>query len=241
MRNKHMAMMFYTLVYGLGVLMGLFLVTVGAWAGMESAFYGFPRLAEAGLGGFSCPILMTRNEAAAISLTLSNPTSQKISPAVKVEISTPALPEEFLETFELAPGETKKLDWRVDAENIDLERFIFAKFLLYSAYPLTSREATCGIFILDLPGSGRVLLPTLATLSLLAMGAGLYGVSRFGVGQAWESKNQRAMTFLSALLIVGFALNVWGRWMQALLVLAVILLSLIILLGPLFLSERRER
>lgn len=229
------------LSFVIGMVVGVFLVFVATWADMESAFYGFPRLADAGLRGLNCPVLMTRDDTAMISLRLSNPTDDRVSPAVKTMISTSLVPEESLETIELAPGESKRLEWRVDSDNVDLDRFIFAKTLMYSAYPLPSRETSCGIFILDLPGSGRVLLPLLVAASLLGMGWGLYGMNRFNAGNAWIEKNLRAMAFLGIMLVLGLVISFMGWWIQSILVLAVVVLMLFFLLGSFLMSERKKR
>lgn len=229
------------LSYVIGMVAGVFLVFVATWADMESAFYGFPRLADAGLRGLACPVLMTRDDTATISLRLSNPTDDKLSPTVKTMISTPLVPEESLETIELAPGESKRLEWRVGSDNVDLGRFVFAKVLMYSAYPLPSRETSCGIFILDMPGSGRVLLPLLVAVSLLGMGWGLYGMNRFSAGNAWIEKNLRAMVFVAVMLLLGLVISFMGGWIPSILVLAVVVLMLFFLLGSFLMRERRER
>jgi hypothetical protein len=207
--------------YVIGAVIGLFLVFIATWANMESNFYGFPRLADAGLGGFNCPVLMTRNDTGTISLTVKNTTDNKLSPSIKTMISTPALPEEHLENLELAPGESRKLEWSVGHGNIDLGEFIFAKVLMYSAYPLPSKENTCGIFILNLPGSGKVILPILVLLSILGMGWGLFEMNKFGVSNERLEWFVRPMVFLAIVIILGFALSFTSRWIPSALVLAV--------------------
>lgn len=241
MHTRQTNSVFPILSYVIGVALGLFLVLVGTWADMEAASYGFPRLAEAGLDGLNCPILMTRTDATTITLTVRNPTDDRLSPSIRTLISTAGLPEEFVENLVLAPGESKKLAWQVDAENIDLGNFIFAKVLRYSAYPVKSRETTCGIFVLDVPGSGKVILATLAVLSFLGMGWGLYALSRLKDPSLMVMKHSRAMLFLTITLAVGFAFNLFSMWMPALLTLTVVVLMLVVLLAPLLLSERRDR
>lgn len=229
------------LSFVIGMVVGMFLVFVATWADMESTLYGFPRLASAGLRGLACPVLMTRDDAATISLQLSNPTDDRISPSVKTMISTALVPEEFNENLELAPGESKRLEWRVDSDNVDLDRFIFAKALMYSAYPLPSRETSCGIIILDLPGSGRVLLPLFVAISLLGMGWGLYGMNRFNAGNSWITKNLNAMAFVAIMLLLGLVISFMGGWLPSILVLAVVVLMLFFLLGSFLMSERKRR
>jgi hypothetical protein len=225
------------LSYGLGVAVGLFLMLVAVWADMESGSYGFARLANAGLGGLHCPVLMTPTETSTISLDVPNPTSNRISPSIRTQISTPLLPEEILENIQLTPGESKRLEWSVDAENIDMGYFIFAKVLLYSAYPLPSREATCGIFIIDLPGTGQMLMPVLMGLSLIGLVWGMHNINRFNTSNARLRKHMSLLTFLSIMIGLGLALSLVGGWIASLLVLVVSLLLIIILLSSLFMDK----
>jgi hypothetical protein len=226
--------------YALGVTIGLLLLGISAWADMESTFYGFARLANAGLDGFSCPVLMTGDETRTISLQISNPTDRRISPSVRTEISTPALPQQFVETFRLEPGETRKLEWPVGPENRDLQRFIFAKTLLYSSHPLPSQETSCGIFVVDLPGSGQVILLTLVGLSLLGMGWGTYQMNKFRSSNAWLGKHGGSILFTAFIIIVGLVFSFLGGWVPGLLILLVAILMIVILLSSLVLSERRR-
>ena len=225
--------------YGIGVAVGMFLILVAAWADMESSAYGFARLANAGLSGLHCPVLMTPHETGTISLNISNPTDNQISPSIKTMISTPQLPQEFLENIKLTPGESKKLEWRVDSENIDLGRFIFAKVLLFSAYPVASRETTCGIFIVDLPGTGQMIMPVLIVLSLIGIGGGMYLVNRYRASSAWLAKHMGSLAFLTVVVILGLILSFVGGWVLSMIVLVIGLLMITILLSSLLLGRSR--
>lgn len=241
MKNTKTFSLLISLSYVVGLIVGLYLMTIAAWADMESAFYGFNRLAEAGLRGFSCPVLMTRGETDTISLTVSNTTDNPISPAARLEISTPLLTQEYHENLKLAPGENMRLEWSVGPENIDLKRFIFAKALVFSAFPRPNQEATCGIYIVDLPGSGKVILPVLIALSLLGMGFGVYGMIKLGASNDWAEKYVRPLAFLSIIIILGFAASFMGGWVPSVLLLAVAFLMIVILLGSLFMNEKKRR
>lgn len=223
--------------YGIGVAVGFFLIFVGAWADMESSAYDFPRLASAGLRGLHCPVLMTPDETSAISLDISNTTANRISPAVKTLISTRLLPEEFLEGIQLTPGESRRLAWPVDAGNIDFGSFIFAKVLLYSADPLPTREATCGIFVLNLPGTGQVIVSVLMGLSLFGMLWGLYNLNRLGAANEQRKKRLGPMIFLTLMIGLGLVLNFIGIWIASLVVLVVTLLLIIILVSSLLVDQ----
>ena len=219
--------------------MGFFLILVAVWADMEASAYDFPRLANAGLGGFRCPVLMTPNETSTISLAISNPTEDQISPSVKTLTSTRLLPKESLEGIQLKPGESKRLEWRVGAENIDLGNFIFAKVLLFSAYPLPTREATCGIFVIGLPGTGRVIVPVLMAMSLLGMGWGLYILNLWSAASVRLRKHLSSMMFLTVMISLGLFLSFTSGWISILPVLIVTLLLMIILLGSLAVDKSR--
>lgn len=239
--NKKIPTLIAYLSYTAGLLVGLYLVVVVAWADMESAFYGFSRLANAGLSGLNCPPLMTREEVSSISLRVSNTADNPISPAVRVEISTPLLLQEHNEKLRLAPGESQKLEFPVGPENIDLRRFIFAKALVFSAFPRPNQEATCGIYIINLPGSGMVILIVMIALSLLGMGWGLYGMRRSAASDEWAQKHVvRPMTFLAVIVVLGFVTSSTGRWVPSVLLLAVAVLMVFILLGTLVMSEHKE-
>lgn len=226
--------------YAAGLLVGLYLIVVVAWADMESAFYGFNRLADAGLRGFNCPPLMTRGETSSISLRVSNTADSPISPAVRVEISTRSLLQEYNENLNLAPGETQKLEFPVGPENIDLRRFIFAKALVFSAFPLPNQEATCGIYIINLPGSGMTILIVMIALSLLGMGWGVYGMRKSAASNEWAQKHVvRPMNFLAVIVLLGFVTSSTGGWLPSILLLAVAVLMVFILLGTLVMSEGR--
>jgi hypothetical protein len=228
------------LAYVVGVVAGLYLIVVATWADMESAFYGFSRVANSGLQGLNCPVLMTRGETRSISLTVSNPLDVPLRPVIRAEISTRLLPEEFFEQLELAPGQTKRLEWPVDAENIDLGNFIFVKALVYSVYPLPNLEATCGIFVVDLPGSGRTIFALLLLLAVGGLGGGLYGMSRAFALNAQMKKYIAPMTFLTLVIFAGIAVSATGGWMPSILLLAVALLMIVILLGVLGMRERKR-
>lgn len=241
MKNSQTSKLLILLSYAIGVGIGLYLIVIATWADMESALYGFPRLAQAGLGGFSCPVLMTNHDTSKISLKISNPLDQAISPAVKVMISTSTVAEEYVETIELAPGESKKLEWAVGPNNIDLGQFIFAKVLMYSAYPLPSKEDTCGIFIVNLPGSGKMILSILVLLSLLGMSWGVYAAIKPGVSGNWViGKHVRPLTFLAIVIALGFVVSFAVGWIPAVVLLAVAVLMVFILLGLFVMSERRK-
>jgi hypothetical protein len=238
---KSSQLFFPFLSYVIGAAIGLFLILTVTWADMEAASYGFIHLAESGLDGFKCPAWMTREETSSISLTISNPTDGPIRPAVRTMISTPLAYSESVEYVQLAPGESKKLEWEVGPGNIDLKHFILAKAVVYGAHPLPSRETTCGIYILDLPGRGRAILPVLIGLSLLGLGWGLYGIQKWVHPKGWLAKNNRSLTFLAVLVGLGLVVSLMGGWLPGVMILVLVLLVITIQAGSYSMSEQGRR
>ena len=115
--------------------------------------------------------------------------------------------------------------------------FIFAKVLLFSAYPIPSREATCGILILDLPVTGKMIVPVLVGLSLISMVWGLHSINRFSTADASMKKHRSAMAFLAIMIGLGLVFIFIGGWIPSLLVLIVSLLLVIILLNSAFVDK----
>jgi hypothetical protein len=216
--------------YAPGALIVLALSIVAAWADLEATFYGFPKRAQASFNGLRCPVLMTRGEATLISATLSNPLDKPLSPSVKTTISSPAEFDETFDAFQLAPGESKRLEWTVDSDNIDMKRFIFAKILVYATYPIPDREAACGIFILDLPGNGDTILIVAIALGILLMGGGLFVMNR-SKNLRLSEQIVRPVNFLSMALAAVLIVALMGWWIQAVVLLAVVILAVVVIIA----------
>lgn len=231
MKNKPSnSSLFFTLFF-IGTVSALTLILLATWADLEAAYYGFSRRASARLGGLSCPVLMTMSDRDVISLRLKNTTDGKLSPIVKVDLSSPVTTFESTENVELAAGEQAKLEWQVGPENLDLNRFIFANVLVYSSYPLPDREMTCGIFVLNLPGSGVVYTWLLIGLSLLGMAGGLYGLYQAQGPEQSGVNIARQLRFLFIVILLGLLTVFMGWWIQGILILVVAILFIVISMG----------
>ena len=235
MRINQSTSIFGVLFYILAVITGLFLIVISTWGDMEADSYGFPRRASASLSGLDCPILLTRNELGAISLSVSNPTDQPLHPSARTEISAPFEPEVFVESIDLNPGEEKTLEWSLKPQNIVLGNFVLAHVQVYASYPIPNREKSCGILILDLPGSGRVIVTALAAFTVIGLGWGLFSMKKSDLPGKRGSSTWNAILFLSALLFMGLVLSFMGSWVPSLGVLVLSVLISILLLSTTFL------
>jgi hypothetical protein len=221
-------------LYITGVSIGLILIAIAAWGDYESTSYGFARRANAGLRGLTCPILLTRSETGTIALKISNPLDRPMHPSVRIETSTEYDPQVVIESVTLSPGESKQLEWVVGSGNIDLGNFIFASVQVYGSYPIPNRETTCGIFVIDLPVSGRNILVVSGMLSLIGLSGGLYLMNRYGFRRKYTASLWYAILFLGGTVVCGGILSFMGLWFLsvALLVGALLICLMIISTVP---------
>lgn len=218
----------FSLIFFIGALCGLALTTLATWADLEAAFYGFDRTGGDRLSSMHCPMLMSANETGSFSVRITNREDTAISPTIKTDVSTPGLPVSTFDPIQLAPGESKRMQWAVGPDNVDLGRFIFARAWVYAAYPMDDLESTCGIYVTTLPISGAVFTWGLVSLSLLGMGLGLYGRKQ---AAAQVRGDMSRLIFLGSIVLLGMLFSFLGWWVQGLLVLVISLLSLVIILS----------
>jgi len=234
MENKKPSSNFFVIAYILGALFSLTLAVLATWGDIEAAFYGFDRRASTPLKGLRCPILMNRNETGVVSVRISNTTDRKLSPSVKAEFSTRSTPTSTLDSIPLEPGESRTMEWTIGPENIDLGRFVFAKALVFASYPIPDREATCGTFVIDLPVSGNVLVVLMIIIGAAGLGGGLYLLRRSKPLSNRVEKAIQPLTFLGSVIAITLIVSLMGGWVQALLLLAVTLLTIVVTLGYVF-------
>ncbi len=211
----------------IGMLLGITLSVMSTWADFEAAFYGFTKQAKTPLSGLSCPILMANNESQTISVKIINQMSEAISPSVKTELSTSLAPTTTLEFIDLAPGESRTLTWTIGTDNIDLGQFIFAKVLVYSAYPMPDQENTCGVFILPIRGNGTWILFIASIISILCIGSGSYYLSKSDL----PAKQTRPAIFLAFVILLTMLTSFLGLWIQSIALLAITTLMIFIILS----------
>lgn len=211
-------------IYLVGIIAGLALTLIATWGDLEAAFYGFDRTGGLRLSSLSCPILMSNTETSSFSIKIKNSADRTLSPSVKVDVSSLIAPISNYESILLEVGETKKLSWEIGPENIDLNRFIFARAWVYASYPLRDREATCGVLVLPLPVSGNIVTWILTLLSLLGMGIGLY-MQKQAEGQNGSGMHAQRFVLLAGIVLIGLISAYLGNWLLG--VLTVALASLV--------------
>lgn len=205
-----------------GILIGLLLAVLAVWADYESTTYGFSKRANTPFDGLSCPILMGQNESRVVSIRVSNPTEKALAPSVMTDISTRTVFDSSVEYIQVGPGESVTLQKSVGPGNVDLGRFIFVSTLVYSTYPIPSRENTCGIYVLPIDGSGSWVLITGTILSILLTSAGAFLLYK----RQPSSKGLRSLIFLVVITALTMLFSFIGWWVQGIVLLVISILAL---------------
>ena len=221
----------FIVLYTLGALISLTLAVISTWTDLEAAFYGFARRGSHPLQSLRCPVFLNTNETGIVSVKISNTTERKLSPSVRAEFSTATVSVSTLESVELAPGESKTVEWTIGPDNIDLKRFIFSSVYTFASYPLRDRESTCGTFVVNLPIPGGVILWLMIVLGLGGMGGGLFLLNQSKPLSDRLEKTLRPLTFLTIVIGLALLVSLAGLWVQAVLLLAVTLITLVIVVN----------
>jgi hypothetical protein len=215
-------------IYILGVLISVTVAVIATWSDLEATFYGFDRRSSNALQNLRCPIFLNRKETGVVFVRISNTTDRKLSPSVRAEFSSPLTPVSTLDSVALAPGESKTVSWTIGPENIDLKRFIFSKVLISASYPLPDQEAACGTFIVDTPIPGDILLYLLIGLGLAGLGGGWFMLNRQKRQSGRLEKALPPLNFLTVVIVLALAVSLAGWWIQAVLMLAVTLVTMLV-------------
>lgn len=220
-----------SIVFFLGVAIGLSLAVVSIWADYEAVGYFFTGARFDPFRGIKCPILATRSETVNISASIQNPADRVVKPFYRVEVSGP-LGRTFREQISIPPHQTEKAEWTVSADDIDLRYFIMTKVTLLPFAATPTREATCGIFVLKLDGltGNQVLLISLAVSLLgiiLGMSPGkgkMEGINR-GLRQP-----QPVRQVLGLVVVLAVFSSLMGWWLAGVVLCVLAILLLVIML-----------
>jgi hypothetical protein len=216
----------------LGVALGIGLAGLAVWGDFEAMSYFYTGAGYAGFSGLKCPALMTRDETVTISATLDNPGNQPIEPYYQVDISGIAGLRHLENQVTVPPHSSKTVQWAVGAEDIDLGSFVMVKMDILPMAGYSTREATCGMAVLNLGGlSGGQAVGWSLGLSLLATVLGLVireaGPVPIG-GKELSLRNAMRATGILTCAALFAALSGW--WLFGFLFGALTLLLLVIML-----------
>ncbi len=114
-----------SVIFFFGIFLGLALALVAIWGDFEGISYFYSGAGYPSYNGLNCPVLMTRSETGIVSASFSNPDSQEIEPYYEVTVSGPASMRKLEGQLSLPAHTSKSVQWKVDANDIDLGSFIF--------------------------------------------------------------------------------------------------------------------
>lgn len=209
-----------------GITLGLLLAILAAWADYESTAYGFMRRAQTPFRGLVCPVFIGQEESSTITVKVSNSTDRALSPVIRTEVSTPEEVDPKRDSLTLASGESDLVQRTIGPQNVDLGSFIFVYALVYSAYPLPPQENTCGVFVLPVKDGGWALIIG-TSLSILCMAVGMFLLYKQGM----PARPPGSLIFMVIATVFALAFGYAGLWMQAGILIVVLILTLVITIG----------
>ncbi len=227
------------IVFMAGVLVTLALTALTAWAAYEALSYFSTGAGYEPYGGLHCPTVMSSREMGLVRADFANASDQTQQPYYRVEISGKGS-SRLVENQITVPAHTsQQIALTVSADDIDLAPFVFVKLDVLPIGGFSTREATCGIVVVDLTGlNGATAFNIAAACGLLCMLVGLLlpavGLSPMQA-KAFDaeagSNRRRAMQALAVSAAAGLFAGLMGWWSIALVLLAIGVLLLLMTLS----------
>lgn len=221
--------LFGALLFTIGAIAGIALVTMLTWANLEADFYSFYTFSRNPIQSLECPALMTRSETNEVTAVFENPTDRTITPNLRVQVSSPGLFRVEESQLSIASGSEEVLVVPVSKADIDLRQFIIVNIYKFPAYQTPPQQSRCGIFVLDVPGlTGEQIYWLLAIggTALMALGGYLWWTYS-NTSVLSNKKPSRAPFFLMSMIILGIIFGSMRIWALS----GLILLISIMLVG----------
>jgi len=230
-------------LFFIGALAGLLFNAMATWADFEASNFDVSLYSDTTLPSLRCPVMISPQETGTIRASFSNPTERKLTRRIRVQVSQKlvTMMEEQFVALTLAPGETKKLAWPVDRENVVWDRLILARVYQQRNTPLPSRSSACGVVVADMFGLPGNWISALAiTVSLLFMLTGILlrentnHPGPFTIRRLFDG--ELSMKALIVILTAGMLNALLGQWMLGAILVVVATLLIFTVLGHSLLS-----
>lgn len=216
------------LLFSAGFLIAFLLAGVGIWANLEATVYGFINVGDTNLNTLHCPAILSVSDTGYVTASFINTHIRPINLILDVEISGPLAFRKIREEVPLQPGESHVARWAITRADIDLGNFIFAYVYRFANYPQRSAGATCGTFVVNLPGiPGWLFIGFFLLASVGLIFAGLLGWER--AHHPIHGKPREllyAMTFLAVIIYIAMLFSLQGMWLFGIIALVVVILSI---------------
>ncbi len=235
MKVTHNTRSLSLVLFSVGILLGTILIAIAVWGDLEATLFNPGIQQDVKLTSLRCPVMITSRETATISARINNSLDSATSFYVRAYFSEGyvTLMREEISQFSLDPGESRKLEWAVTAEDAAFERIVLAKVAVRGGYPLPTRQGTCGIVLTGIPFlTGRTLTTIGVALSLICIAAGgVLWVRTHPAMRGVAVQSTRAMGLMTASVIVGLFVGLMGWWVPGIVLLVIILLTTGVLIG----------
>jgi hypothetical protein len=219
------------IIFITGVLMGLILFGYAVWGDFEAAIFD-SLIREEGKTRISCPMIINNTESGLVSLVIRNSSDKPIINRVWTKITNGAISilDESRERYDLQPGDEKTLEWEVNADNaVYGKRLILVKIRSDVTYPLTDREGSCGIIVVNtstITGSQIVGITFSASIIFIITGLVIW----WRINKPLISKDYlifRAMVSLGVITLLGLITGFLGFWLAG----GIILIISVLVIG----------
>ena len=220
------------LIFLIGILSGALLSGMFVWVNLEQYLYGFDSLRGKPIRTLRCPLIMTKSESGKVRVSFKNNLDRTSEFNLRADFSTSTGGIESTRSrASIEPGKTQQYEWEVTPDNITRHLFIFAKVFAYASYKQPFREASCGIWVFNVPYlSGQQIYILLFSLTLLGI---TFGQVSLEIGDQAIRDNRlnthRLMRFWAFLVLLDLFACLQG-WLLP----GIILLIAIILIGVIF-------
>ena len=233
MDKKYLFRICGSVLFIIGIALGLLLFGSSTWADLEATFYGFKEMGDERINTIDCPILMTTSDVGAIAATFKNPNDSAIQFMVRADISGRGQFRSESKMISLEPHKSMKVEWRVTSEDVDLGYFIFAQISNFPAMKIPFRHASCGIVVLKLPQfTGGQVFTFLMIVILFGILGGLVILETYGKPLTGKLQDTtRAMKTLGVLVLLGLLVSLQGLWMLGVLLFAASILAIGVIVG----------
>ncbi len=222
------------LIFAIGVFCGMMLSASIVWGDLEAARFDAAVRFDKPLTTLECPVMVTKS--GTVSASFTNPLDRAVEFRIRTHISqgSATLMREENSRLPLEPGETQSLEWTVTADDAAYGRLILVRVFLFGKYPLSSRDGSCGILVVNVSGfTGNQLFSLIlaATLLSMAVGAGLWVVVNPRPLRGREQAVIRSMAALAASVLLVIIVGMFGNWMFSVLVFVITVLLIGTIIG----------
>jgi hypothetical protein len=224
-----------TLLFSIGIALGLFLLGTMVWGDLEASFFASAMNGQKSIGTLHCPIILSSYETGEITATFKNPTDKDWVRFAIVDISEGfvTLKRETKTKIPIPAGGKESTAWQISHQDAAYHRIILFHIFINAQYPYPSLDGSCGVVVMNLwrlTGVQILLLITITALFCVVLAIFLWKKSVPPANdQDWN--RIKSMYALAIIVVAGLVIGYIGAWVIALLCLAAAVLMVGIIIG----------